>query len=206
MGRGKTQGPYRRRPNHRALYAGRFFEFEPQFKFWLRANHKPRLRTVDAAMRRRLHLLPFRVQFTGQLRDPNLSEKLRTEWPGILRWAIQGCLAWQTEGLRPPASVNEATERYFADSDVLDCWLDERCLQEANAQTFTRPLFGSWREWAEHNNEPIGNEAEFVERLEARGFERFRSSKGRGFHGVGLRNHFPENSVVEAEDSRNDGS
>jgi putative DNA primase/helicase len=59
------------------LMRGDFFEFTPQFKFWLRANHKPRLRTVDAAMRRRLHLVPFRVQFTGRQQDPSLCEKLR---------------------------------------------------------------------------------------------------------------------------------
>jgi len=166
---------------------GDFFEFIPQFKFWLRANHKPRLRTVDAAMRRRLHLVPFRVQFTGHQRDLHLSEKLRPEFPAILRWAIEGCLAWQTLGLMPPPSVNEATETYFADFDALDRWLDERCSQDANSQAFSRQLFASWRQWAEPNNERVGSEAEFVERLEARGFKRFRNSTGRGFLGICLR-------------------
>ena len=38
-----------------------FFEFVPQFKLWIAGNHKPHLRSVDEAIRRRFHLLPFMV-------------------------------------------------------------------------------------------------------------------------------------------------
>jgi putative DNA primase/helicase len=187
------------------LMRGDFFEFTPQFKFWLRANHKPRLRTVDAAMRRRMHLVPFRVQFTGRQQDPNLREKLRAEWAGILRWAIEGCMAWQKIGLKPPISVHEATETYFADFDVLDRWLGDCCVQDVNGQVFSRQLFRSWHDWAERNNERVGAEAEFVERLEARGFKRFRNSNGRGFQGIVLSAGRNEQVSAEAQGVRNDG-
>ena len=36
-----------------------------------------------------------------------------TEAPAILRWCIDGCLAWQRVGLQPPAIVTEATAAYF---------------------------------------------------------------------------------------------
>jgi len=181
---------------------GDFFEFDPHFKFWLRANHKPRLRSIDAAMMRRLHLLPFGVRFEGAERDPYLNEKLRQEWPGILRWGLDGCLAWQRGGLKPPASVNQATETYFADFNVLDRWLDDCCVENVNAKGFTRPLFVSWRVWAERNNERIGSEAEFVERLEARGFKRFREGIGRGFKGLGLRADPQQADGLGASESR----
>jgi phage/plasmid-associated DNA primase len=55
-------------------------------------NNKPSLRGVDEAIRRRLHLIPLTVTIPPAERDPNLLEKLKTEWPAILRWAIDGCL------------------------------------------------------------------------------------------------------------------
>ena len=38
-----------------------FFEFLPQFKLIIAGNHKPGLRSVDEAIRRRFHLIPFNV-------------------------------------------------------------------------------------------------------------------------------------------------
>jgi putative DNA primase/helicase len=63
---------------------GDFFTFVPRFKLVILGNHKPALRNVDEAIRRRLHLVPFTVQITPEERDPNLAEKLKAEWPGIL--------------------------------------------------------------------------------------------------------------------------
>ena len=88
-----------------------FFEFNPQFKLFVVGNHKPGLRGVDEAIRRRLHFVPFTVTIPPGERDPNLPEKLKAEWPAILRWAIDGCLAWQREGLTPPASVRGGNGR-----------------------------------------------------------------------------------------------
>lgn len=81
------------------------FEYQPQFKLMIVGNHKPALRGVDEAMRRRLHLLPFTVTVPPAERDPDLPEKLRAEWPAILRWMLDGCLEFQRKGLAPPASV-----------------------------------------------------------------------------------------------------
>jgi putative DNA primase/helicase len=38
-----------------------FFRFTPTFKLMIAGNHKPRLRSVDEAIRRRFHLIPFAV-------------------------------------------------------------------------------------------------------------------------------------------------
>src|SRR4029077_2383546 len=76
-----------------------FFTFEPQFKLLIAGNHKPGLRTVDEAIPRRFYLIPFTVTIPAEERDPGLLEKLKTEWPGILHWMIEGCLSWQQRGL-----------------------------------------------------------------------------------------------------------
>ncbi len=46
-----------------------FFEFTPQFKLVVAGNHKPAIRNVDEAMRRRLHLIPFTVTIPPGRRD-----------------------------------------------------------------------------------------------------------------------------------------
>ena len=53
-----------------------FFDFVPTFKLFIAGNYKPRLDSVDEAMRRRLLLVPFTVQIPAAERDPELAEKL----------------------------------------------------------------------------------------------------------------------------------
>ena len=90
-----------------------FFEFVPQFKLVVAGNHKPAIRNIDEAMRRRLHLIPFTVTIPPAERDKKLPEKLMAERDGIMAWAVDGCREWQQIGLKPPAAVSAATERVF---------------------------------------------------------------------------------------------
>ena len=72
-----------------------FFEFQPQFKLIVAGNHKRSLNTVDEAIRRRFKLVPFTHTVPVEDRDPDLTEKLKAEWPGILKWMVEGCVQWQ---------------------------------------------------------------------------------------------------------------
>ena len=84
MGGIKVEGNHRRRPNQRPLHAPRLFSFTPTFKLMIAGNHKPRLRSVDEAIRRRFHLIHFAVTILPEQRDKDLAEKLKSEWPAIL--------------------------------------------------------------------------------------------------------------------------
>ncbi|MBR0796109.1 bifunctional DNA primase/polymerase [Bradyrhizobium jicamae] len=164
-----------------------FFEFTPQFKLVIAGNHKPGLRSVDEAIRRRLHMIPFVVKIPEAERDAALPEKLKAEWPGILAWMIEGCLAWQRDGLQPPASVRNATTEYLSDEDALATWLDERCERLPTAKTARGDLFTSWKIWAELAREPAGTAKSFVQAVRQRGFEEYKSGGERGFEGIKLR-------------------
>ncbi len=102
-----------------------FFTFTPAFKLTVAGNHKPGLRNVDEAMRRRFLMVPFNHRPADP--DPDLAQKLRAEWPGILAWMIEGCRDWQRHGLLRPDAVTEATRDYFEAQDVMGRWLKERC-------------------------------------------------------------------------------
>ena len=166
-----------------------FFQYVPQFKLVIAGNHKPGLRTVDEAMRRRFNLLPFTVTIPASERDVELTEKLRTEWPGILQWAIKGCLAWQEERLTAPAIVLNATEDYFTAEDALGQWLEEICVTGRRYWTSGAVLFANWREWSERSGEHTGSQKRFSQALQARGLQAGVSghSKTRGFAGIALR-------------------
>jgi len=166
-----------------------FFEYVPQFKLLIAGNHKPGLRNVDEAIRRRLHLIPFTVTINEQDRDPDLSEKLKLEYPGILRWGIDGCLAWQEQGLNPPAAVREATKSYLAAEDVIGRWIEERCVQGRIYWTAVATLFADFKQWCEQAAEYPWSKKRFTQCLLARGIEQQRSGaeSTRGFTGLALR-------------------
>ena len=163
-----------------------FFEFEPQFKLVIAGNHKPSLRGVDEAIRRRLHLIPFTVTIPPEERDKTLPDMLRAEWPAILRWAVDGCLEWQRDGLNPPASVLGATADYLASEDTFELWREACTSPDVNAWESSADLWSSWKRWAEHSGEFVGTQKAFGGRLEERGFKPHRqpSTRTRGYHGA----------------------
>ena len=165
-----------------------WFEFTPQFKLVIVGNHRPGLRSVDEAIRRRFHLVPFEVTILPEERDQKLSEKLRHEWPGILAWAVQGCLDWQERGLAPPRAVSEATAKYLESEDAIAAWMEECCDRDPNAQEKRGDLFASWKSWTTKTGEFTGTEKQFIAVLETRhGIKPYRTSSERGFRGLHLR-------------------
>jgi len=164
-----------------------FFEFLPEFKLVIAGNHKPGLRSVDEAIRRRLHLVPFTVTIPQDERDPRLGEKLRAEYPGILAWAIQGCLDWQQDGLNPPAMVRNATADYLAAEDAIGRWLEDRCITDGPCWTAGAALFSDYQAWCERTGERATSQKRLTQTLESRGFAQERTSTARGFAGIGLR-------------------
>lgn len=161
-----------------------FFEFKPKFKLFIIGNHKPVLRTVDEAIRRRLNMLPFGVTIPAEQRDPALAEKLASEWPGILQWMILGCVAWQEQGLAPPTAVTEATEKYLEAQDTVQSWLGECCDIGAKHKDTAANLYCSWKAYAESAGEVAGCSKALGEELEKVGFTAKRTKKARTLHGL----------------------
>jgi putative DNA primase/helicase len=155
-----------------------FFEYTPQFKLVIAGNHKPAIRNVDEAMKRRLHLIPFTVTIPPERRDAGLTDKLLAERDGILAWAVQGCLAWQREGLRPPASVVSATAEYFDEEDAVGDFLDEEAQRHPQARVAVADVFQRWQDWAGRRGEYVGTSRWLAQQLANRGFERTRIHGG----------------------------
>jgi P4 family phage/plasmid primase-like protien len=141
-----------------------FFSFLPQFKLTIAGNHKPTLKNVDEAARRRFNIAPF--LHTPPQPDRGLETRLRDEWPGILAWMIAGCVDWQGNGLVRPKVVTDATADYFDAQDIIGRWLAERCILDPHLQEKPGRLVSDCRTWAADNGETPPTPAQFRSALE----------------------------------------
>jgi len=127
-----------------------FFTFQPACKIWLAVNHKPRVADDSHGFWRRVRLIPFERQFSGDEADKSLGEKLRAEDPGILNWLIQGCRRWMKQGLdEVPSAVTCATQEYQTESDPLAQFIEERCVVVPDAEIQSSVLYKAYISWAE---------------------------------------------------------
>ncbi len=159
------------RVSARFLYA-EAFEFEPTFKLWFDTNHKPVVRGTDYAIWSRLRLIPFEVTIPEAERDATLkwpASRLRAELPGILNWAVEGCLAWLEGGLRAPERVVAATASYRVESDVLGAFIEECCELGPAHQAQATELYQAYHRWAGDSGEAVLSNTAFGRCLEDRG-------------------------------------
>lgn len=138
----------------RFLY-GDEFEYTPEFKIWMATNHKPIIRGTDVGIWRRIKLIPFEVNIPQQKVDKTLKYKLRKEFPQILRWAVDGCIKWQQEGITEPKCVQDAIKDYKVEMDLLASFM-EQCIvidYECKDKVMASDLFRLYSKWAKTNNE-----------------------------------------------------
>lgn len=156
------------------------FEFKPQFKLWLSTNHKPEIKGTDLAIWRRIRLIPFEVTIPVEEQDRTLAQRLRKELPGILAWAVQGCLDWQKHGLAMPEKVTAATEDYREEQDILGDWFSERAELDPDAEETAAELYRSYTNWVEEQGggKPISRRA-VGDRLRERGLMNRKAHGGR---------------------------
>jgi putative DNA primase/helicase len=164
-----------------------FFTFYPQFKPWLATNYKPKVRGTDDGFWRRVRLIPFTVSFLGR-EDRGLLAALRSELPGILTWAMRGCLDWQRNGLGTAAAVSAATNEYREESDLLAAFIDDRLVAGPDAAISSKRLYQLYAEWCEENGErPMKQRSLSQAMLQRDGVASCRDSRERGFSGIAER-------------------
>ncbi len=95
------------------------WEFAPSHSLWLQTNYLPQIQGRDPGIWRRIRVVKWVSRFEGKTADPTLDDTLAAEAPGILRWLVAGCLAWQRDGLAEPEAVVRDTLLYRESQDVL---------------------------------------------------------------------------------------
>ena len=158
-----------------------FFEFQPTFKIFLATNHKPSIKGRDNAIWNRIRLIPFGVTIPKEEQDQDLPNKLRAEFPGILRWAVEGALLWQTEKLGLPSEVSEATKCYREESDDMRDFIEDRITVLGGHKTPAPAVWRAYQEWCVKKHmgaDERSSRGELIEYLESLGFHREREKSG----------------------------
>lgn len=134
-----------------------YFEFRRTHKHLIFGNNRPMLRVVDEALKARLHVVPFKANFSGDAGDPEMPKKLREEAPQILQWLIDGHELWVEDGtLRRCTAVQEETDRYFESQSTPEMWASECCLfgpEYVHAETSASDLYSSFKSWKDARGE-----------------------------------------------------
>lgn len=163
----------------RFLY-GDEFEYTPEFKIWMATNHKPVIRGTDLGIWRRIKLIPFEVTIPPEKVDKNLKYKLRQEFPQILAWAVDGCMAWQAEGIADPECVQEATKDYKQEMDLIAGFMEQCIIIDYTAEEAipANELFALYSKWAKQNNEWEMSSKRFFTEIVKKVPDKTRTSKG----------------------------
>jgi len=165
------------------------FEFVPEFKLTIFGNNRPSLKDVDEAIKRRFLILPF--DHPPARRDPELPEKLKREWSGILSWLIVGCRDWQANGLVIPPVMESATRAYFDAEDTFSQWLADCCEVGPEFADTSDRLWSSWSRYAySAGDDPGTKKGTFAETLSQRGFllgEKIGPDRKRGYRRLRVR-------------------
>jgi len=183
-----------------------YFEYKPKMKIFLACNHKPIIRGNDHAIWRRIRLIPFDVKIPDKEQDKELDQKLKAEMPGILAWAVRGCLEWQEQGLGKPEAVQDATQEYRDEMDVLGEFFSDHCIVGTGLRAFSSELYKEYLDWAQDSGirRPM-SQTMFGLRLAERGFEKKKSTGGKiAWEGIGIKSTItPENVYTLDEYSDN---
>lgn len=159
-----------------------FFQFTPKFKLFIAGNHKPVIRGRDNGIWRRIRLIPFETVLAKAQQDPKLQEKLRSELPGILNWAIKGCKDWQKQGLAESKTITEAVKSYRSEMDILGTWEADSCTVGPGLETSAAVAYQSYRFWAESNGYKPMSSGSFGRELADR-FKRIKRKEGNYYLG-----------------------
>lgn len=149
---------------------GEFFTFQPQCKLTISGNTAPDHNRVNDAAKRRFKVVEMRARVPEDQINLRLDADLRAEYPGILRWLINGCLAWQEHGLGSCDAVDRATHGHFKEQDLLGRWMEECIVVDQEAVSPVSDLYHSWRGFLQAAGEDAESQRAFSKRLSAAGY------------------------------------
>lgn len=150
--------------------------FLPTHKLWMFGNHKPTILDTTLGMWRKLRLLPFMVTIPKDEQDDSLPDKLAAELPGILAWAVRGCLEWQKHGLGESIQVTDATASYRQEQDPVAPFIAECCTTDKNEDCTTKELYEAYVKYCQANGDDYMGKREFGGKIAEKNIDRARGT------------------------------
>jgi putative DNA primase/helicase len=182
---------------------GNPFSFLKTFKFLIYGNSTPRLTNVTTAIKERIKLVPFKADFSKKA-DPDLPAQLRSEYPNILRWLIDGHAKWIEAGKKLPAckAVDDELNEYFGTQSTPEVWMAEY-LQPANKATaFSNELYRAYCSWKLQRNEQPVSQSMWASAMKLVYGEPERSKKGMRYRAILVEHDFLEDDEEAENDAK----
>jgi|GEM_PF-1616188 len=178
-------------------------EFKPTFVVWIPTNNDPIINSTDDGTWRRVIKIPFDRNFKkefGEDTDKELGARIiENEMPGVLNWALEGCLKYQLYGLNTPQKVLDSSADYRNNMDALALWLEDCCILGDDHEATTKELFLSYQDYSSAtNDQTVKNAQVLAKRLRSKGFtpkKRASGTQDRGWKGLKVK--VSTNDVIE---------
>lgn len=140
--------------NTRPIY-GSPLSFRSTAKIWWAMNDKPIIKDTTDSMWRRMKLIPFYRKFEeGKNADVDLPNKLMTELPGILNWAIEGLIRLTLNGCFTKSTASEeAKQQYREEANPVAQWVNTMTVRTSYPTTLQGALFKEYTRWCQEQNE-----------------------------------------------------
>jgi putative DNA primase/helicase len=152
-----------------------FWTFLPTHKLILCTNHQPTVGETKSAIWRRLKLVPFNVEIPEAEQRHDLPQLLRDEFPGILAWAVRGCVEWVSSGLKTPEIIQTATSEYRDAEDMLGQFIKDACITGPNLRVKSTRLYQAFCNSLQQSSNSLISQTSFGRTMVKRGFVRHES-------------------------------
>jgi putative DNA primase/helicase len=153
------------------------FVLRPYSTCWFGTNHLPHTRDFSVAFFRRAVVLTFNNVFSGDRRDPNLSDKLKAELPGVLRLCLDAYAMALEFGFTDPPSSEAAKKEWRLETDQVQQYVEASCVVGASLRVQSSLVYENYVFWTQNNGirHRLGSK-NFVQRLVGLGYSRNRKN------------------------------
>lgn len=131
------------------------------------SNELPNFGDDSGTIANRFVVLSQQVSFLGR-EDRKLTDKLATELPGILVWALRGLERLTEQGhFTEPPGMKDAIITMMDAASPVGAFVRERCKIERLARVEVDDLFAAWKTWCEDNEQRAGTKQVFARNLKS---------------------------------------
>lgn len=168
------------------------FDYRNTAKLLWAMNSLPGLYDANNGLFRRVHVL--RIDKPPTSKDPNVIERVTTEGPGIVTWALEGLARLNQRGyFEYPESMKRATSDFIYQNDLFKQFLEEWCERPvedspygpANYWVGSTELVSKLNEWLESRGFQVRyNVKSAAQHWERLGLTKADKKNARGWAGV----------------------
>jgi len=170
----------------RALYTAEF-EFKPKFSLVMTTNALPVIDGSDAALARRLILLPFNNVIPEAERESRLNRKLEAEASGILNLLMIGLSQYREIGLAIPEDIKEEARKFAESSDMLASFISDTVDWADDGNVPAQFLYSQYQLWCSRRGIRSLSAPQFKQEMAKKGHKSKRINSGNVWVGVRMR-------------------